>query len=415
MALTGADQAGLFPRVAASRWRRDRLLILCYHGVSLADEHEWSDVHISADRFAQRLETLRDSGATVLPLGEALERLRVGELPPCSVSITFDEGLYDFYVKAYPLLQAFDIPTTLYVPTYYSTYQRPIFDLACSYLLWRGQGRQIDCGNLLPDAPRLRIPTSAATRTDLHLRMRAHANARGFSAPEKDAMLRDLSAQVDIDWDEFVASRMLQLMTPAELRSLDRRLVDVQLHTHRHRTPRDQSLFVRELQDNLSALEAMGFSRAERRHFCYPSGDSDPAFFPWLESLGIESATTCEPAYVKRSTNRLNLPRFIDTMGTTGVEFRAWVTGMVGLLPRRTFRQSADAWQMPEPAVTPIERAAERADFARPRGAAISDREAPISLVRQHDRPIRRAASGGRVFPLRERQREDPRDSALGD
>jgi len=405
----------MLPRVASSRWRRDRLLILCYHGVSLADEHEWSDVHISAERFEQRLETLRRSGATVLPLGDALHQLQVGELPPCSVSITFDEGLFDFYVKAYPLLQAFEMPTTLYVPTYYSTYQRPIFDLACSYLLWRGQGRQIDAGNLLPGAPRIRIPTADAKRTELHLRMRAHANARGFSAGEKDMMLADLSCQVGVDWDEFIASRMLQLMTPGELRSLDRRLVDIQLHTHRHRTPRDKSLFVREVQDNVAALEAMGFSRAGRRHFCYPSGDSDPAFFPWLESLGIESATTCEPAYAKRSTNLLNLPRFIDTMGTTDVEFRSWVTGVVGLLPRRTFHQSADAWQMPEPAVTPIERAVERADFARPRGAAISDREAPISLVRQHDRPIRRAVSGGRVSGRREPQREDPRDSALGD
>jgi len=72
----------MLPRVASSRWRRDRLLILCYHGVSLADEHEWSDVHISAERFQQRLETLRRSGATVLPLGDALHQLQVGELPP---------------------------------------------------------------------------------------------------------------------------------------------------------------------------------------------------------------------------------------------------------------------------------------------------------------------------------------------
>ena len=135
LTLDAADGAGLFALMANSRWRRSRLVILCYHGVSLADEHEWSDVHITEERLKRRLETLRDLDCSVLPLGEAIERLSVGELEDRSVVVTFDEGLYDFYAKAYPLLKSFGIPSTLYVPTYYSNFQRPIFDLACSYFL----------------------------------------------------------------------------------------------------------------------------------------------------------------------------------------------------------------------------------------------------------------------------------------
>ena len=33
--------AGAFELVANSKWRRERLLILCYHGISLEDEHQW--------------------------------------------------------------------------------------------------------------------------------------------------------------------------------------------------------------------------------------------------------------------------------------------------------------------------------------------------------------------------------------
>ena len=33
--------AGLYSFALRSRWRRERLVILCYHGVSIADEHEW--------------------------------------------------------------------------------------------------------------------------------------------------------------------------------------------------------------------------------------------------------------------------------------------------------------------------------------------------------------------------------------
>ncbi len=411
LTLDAADGAGLFALMANSRWRRSRLVILCYHGVSLADEHEWSDVHITEERLKRRLETLRDLDCSVLPLGEAIERLSVGELEDRSVVVTFDEGLYDFYAKAYPLLKSFGIPSTLYVPTYYSNFQRPIFDLACSYFLWRGRGRMIESDRLLSGAPRVRIPVSPAARSEMHLKMRAHVYTLGFTAVEKDQMLAELAEQVGVNWDEFIASRSLQLMSPAELSSLDQKLVDVQLHTHRHRTPRSEPMFVREVKDNIDALAAMGFSRAGRRHFCYPSGDADPAFFPWLESMGIASATTCEPAYVTRTTPRLNLPRVVDTMAVTDVEFRAWITGFARLLPRRRFRQHSDVelgtdvWtRLPDRdlKVIPIR------DHARPQGAAVSDREAPISLVPRLDRPSPRGGADLLAFRHREPRQVDP-------
>ena len=412
LTLNTADQAGLFALTANSRWRQNRLLILCYHGVSLADEHEWSDVHITEERLTRRFETLRELGCPVLPLGEAMERLKVGELEGPTVVVTFDEGLYDFYSKAYPLLKTFAIPSTLYVPTYYAKFQRPIFDLACSYFLWRGRGRMIDASRLLAGSPRVRIPLSPATRSEMHLNMRSHVYTQGFTAVEKDQMLAELADQVGVDWDNFLATRSLQLMSPTELSSLDESLVDVQLHTHRHRTPRSEPMFVREVKDNINALAAMGFPAAGRRHFCYPSGDADPAFFPWLEAMGIESATTCKPAYTTRRTPRLDLPRVVDTMAVTDVEFRAWVTGFAALLPRRRYRRHSDAelgtevWTRATPRdakVIPIR------DHVRPHGAAaVIEREEPISLAPRHDRPSPRAASDGLAFRHREPRRADP-------
>jgi len=269
----------------------------------------------------------------------------------------------------------------------------------------------IEAGRLLSGAPRVRIPLAPAARNEMHLNMRAHVYTAGFTAVEKDVMLGDLSEQVGVDWDEFVASRSLQLMSPAELSSLDTALVDVQLHTHRHRTPRSEPMFAREVNDNIEALAAMGFPRAGRRHFCYPSGDADPAFFPWLEALGIASATTCEPAYVTRTTPLLNLPRVVDTMAVTDVEFRAWITGVARLLPRRRYRRHSDVelgtdvWtKVPErePKVIPIR------DHVRPHGATATDREVPLSLAPRLDRPSPRAASDGLVFRQREPRRADP-------
>ena len=344
-ALRTVERLGAFGLTAQTRWRTQRLLLLCYHGISLEDEHECSDEHISAEHLRRRFEILRDERCTVLPLGEAVERLYRGTLPPRSVALTFDDGLYDFKARAYPLLQQFDYPATLYVASYYCLFPRPVFDVAAAYLLWKGRGRSLDTGELTADGRTVRIPEDHAERTALFLGIRAHLNGRGLNGAEKDALLRQLCERLGFNWSDFLASRIYQLMTPSELRSLDPRLVDLQLHTHRHRTPRDEQLFTRELDDNIAELIAVGRTRDQLRHFCYPSGDADAMFFPWLTARGVVTATTCDPQLATSRSHPLNLPRVIDTMSMTDTEFRSWLSGVSAFVPQRG--QSRTAVSLP--------------------------------------------------------------------
>src|SRR5688572_28900359 len=94
---------------------------------------------MSAACLESRLRMLRDGGYNVLALGAAVDALSRGTLPPRSVVLTFDDGMYDFRVNAAPLLQRYGFPATVYLTTYYSDYQRPIFDVFCSYVLWKGR------------------------------------------------------------------------------------------------------------------------------------------------------------------------------------------------------------------------------------------------------------------------------------
>ena len=340
--LRTAGRLGAFSVAGRSPWRSRRLLILCYHGVSLRDEHECSDEHISVQHLRSRFELLRELDCTVLPLGAGVERLRGGDLPPRSVALTFDDGLYDFKVQAYPLLQEFGYHATVYVPSYYVCHAWPVFDVAAAYLLWKGRGRQLNVDLFsAADGRPISVPEDRRERTALVERIRHIAAARGYSGGEKHALLQSLCTALGLDWDDFVASRIDQLMTPSELRSLDRRYVDVQLHTHRHRTPRDEPLFTRELDDNVAALESFGLARSKLQHFCYPSGDVDRVFLPWLRSRGIATATTCEPGLAHADCDPLLLPRVIDTMGMTEIEFRAWVSGAAEVLPRRSSKVTA--------------------------------------------------------------------------
>ena len=97
-----------------SRWRRQRLLILAYHGISVNDEHLWnSSQYMSAAVLRARFELLKKSNCAVLPLGEAVERLYANDLPDRAVVMTFDDGTSDFYHRAFPVIQEFGFPAML--------------------------------------------------------------------------------------------------------------------------------------------------------------------------------------------------------------------------------------------------------------------------------------------------------------
>lgn len=337
--------------VRRSQWRQSRLLILCYHGVSLADEHESApDLYMTAAVLRRRLERLRARACRVLPLGEAVRRLRDGTLPPRSVALTFDDGTRDFAERAVPLLREFDVPATVYLSTYYCGRGQPTFDTALRYLLWRGRACGADVRDLAGATRPLPL-ASAAAREAAWDALSERARAAGMSADDKDALLRRLAGRLGVDYDAFVASGMFQVMSPDQVRALPRDLVDVELHTHRHRMPHDRALFAREIVDNRAHLAALGSPHAA--HFCYPNGEYRGDAAGWLRALGVRSATTCVPGIAGPETDLMLLPRFVDTSAVSDVAFDAWLSGVAALLPRRRRYRFDAARLRPAAPVTP--------------------------------------------------------------
>src|SRR5205814_9304718 len=116
--LRSVKTAGVSRIVENSRWRRERLLILAYHGISIADEHEFNhSLFMSAEVLRSRLQQLREARCAVLPLAEAVKRLYANDLPDRAVGLTFDDALAAFYLSVYPLIRQVDLPATCYLPT----------------------------------------------------------------------------------------------------------------------------------------------------------------------------------------------------------------------------------------------------------------------------------------------------------
>jgi peptidoglycan/xylan/chitin deacetylase (PgdA/CDA1 family) len=335
-ALSVSKKLGVFTAVREGRWRGRQLLILGYHGISLDDEHEWCPaMYMKPADFRARLTLLRRGGYRVLALDEALQLLRENDLPRKSVVITFDDGFHDFYACAYPILREFEYPATVYLTTYYCRHNKPVFDVVCSYLLWKGRSMIVNGKDLVAGDARLDLRTAAGRDAALAKIERVVSGNR-FSVDEKNELAATLAERVGVDYEAILCRRMLHLMNPDEVRHVHAGGVDVQLHTHRHRTPLDRALFLREVADNRSAVQAMTGSTSVPAHFCYPSGVYRPEFLSWLTDAGVSSATTCDLGVASPLSDPLLLPRVLDSGSLSPVEFEAWLTGIASFLPRRS-------------------------------------------------------------------------------
>ena len=204
------------------------------------------------------------------------------------------------------------------------------------YLLWKGEGQTLDTDGLTTDRRKIFLEKdNFPLRLSLFKQIKQYTWDKHLGAEQKDKLARVLAERLGINYDGLVERRILTLMPPEEVRSLDSRSMSVQLHTHRHRAPSEKALFLRELHDNARAITSMRPDDAPPIHFCYPNNSYDFRHIAWLKEAGVVSATTGDQQLVSCSSNPLRLPRLIDVMGITELEFEGWLSGVSAFLPTR--------------------------------------------------------------------------------
>jgi len=334
--------ATLAPAVQATKWRQNRLLVLGYHGVSLSDEHLWDGViYMPPETFRQRMSILQKAKYNILPLEIALLRLYAGTLPPRAVALVFDDGFHDFASVAAPILAEFGYQATVYLSTYYSQFNRPIFDIMLRYLLWKGADRSIFLPGILTET----IALNEDGQRAVIAKVRTAAFRGRMTGQEKDKLLSNIADALNIDYEELCRKRLLQTMNAEETRAVKRQGHDIQMHTHRHRVSRDRELFAREIQQNRQWIEQT-IGGATPVHFSFPGGVWQPVAQKWLIELGIHTGMTCTPGLATRKSDKLRIPRFVDNSFVGEQAFRAWLAGSMSFFPR--FKETTTAEQVLE-------------------------------------------------------------------
>jgi peptidoglycan/xylan/chitin deacetylase (PgdA/CDA1 family) len=300
--LTLARTTGL--SAAARKATAGQLRILCYHGLWVTPGYQFGTrTFMPPEQFEEHMKVLKRSGQPVLPLGEAVDRLEDGTLPPAAVAITIDDAWVSTFTHMLPVLEALELPSTLYATTWYSGRALPVVNVAVAYL------------------------REASGRLDIDAAAKI-AEIEALPVDERLEALRAFGAQLGVD-EAWLELRQFNIMSAEELAEAQRRGMDVQLHTHRHIELEERVVsLAEELAENRAFIRA---ATGERPliHFCYPSGSYHSSAPAVLAANGVRSATLVDHGLNAPGTDPLKLRRFLDGRSVTNLEFDAYLSGIL--------------------------------------------------------------------------------------
>lgn len=302
---------GLF---ALGRFLTQRsIMIVGWHGVSRGDEHKcFPSLYISKNEFQRRLQFLTKH-YQVVPLDGAVEQLNRGSIAARQVVLTFDDGNYDFYAEAAPILEQFGVTATNYVVTHFVDSGEPVWNMLVRYI--------ICLARRAPDRNAVVEKFTTHDSKTLHSeRYWLERLAALQSTDEKHNLVEHLAHHCQVDLSPINAQRLMHTMSPEEAKELSKRGFDIQMHTHEHKNAvdyRDELAF--QIEECRRKLEL--WTGKSIAHFCYPSGRWDDRAVARLQDHAVRSAVTTRPGPNLRLTNPLSLRRVLNGEINSQIEF----------------------------------------------------------------------------------------------
>jgi peptidoglycan/xylan/chitin deacetylase (PgdA/CDA1 family) len=311
------------PALARLRNRR-RLAILMFHGV----EHEplspacWHVLDVVSLR--RQLEYTRRH-FTVLPLDEALERMRAGTLPNRAAVLTFDDGTRNLLTHAAPVLRELQLPAAVFLATGPMGSDETLWPDRLWLALANTSAAEVD----LTDAGLRVYPLGtdedrSTAYTNAVLRLKDFPNVERME--RLNALITTLGQAANTDPGPF------RLLSWDEARALAADgLVSLYPHTVTHPilSQCSDEMVDREISDSCSAVEReTGQAPAI---FAYPNGraqDFDERAKAVLRRNGVRWALSTSYGFADSASDPLALPRVPIGSNLSWAGFQVLVSGL---------------------------------------------------------------------------------------
>lgn len=278
-----------------------RLSILIYHRI-LAGQDPLFPHEATTDTFDAQMSRLK-AVFNVLPLSEAIARLKKGTLPARAACLTFDDGYADNATIALPILQQHGLTATFFIATAYLNGGRMFNDTVIEAI----RRTQHDILNL----------------TELGLGQ--HDTASHEAKARAINQILPIVKHLPLEEREEKVARLCELatcgplpdnlmMTTEQLMSLYMAGMEIGGHTARHPilSKLNEVEVRKEIAEGKEFLEAILGERI--RLFAYPDGKPGADYLPEQASIvrdmGFDAAVSTHWGAVSRNSDIYQLPRF---------------------------------------------------------------------------------------------------------
>jgi peptidoglycan/xylan/chitin deacetylase (PgdA/CDA1 family) len=301
------------------RWlrHRDSPAILMYHRIATPDVDPWG-LSVSPERFAEQVHALR-ARRTILSMDAFVARLRSGDLPHDAVALTFDDGYLDNLRRAKPILEAAEIPATVFLTTgRIGTGKEFWWDELARMVLCRAEPLS---ASVTVEADDLQINLPPIDPMEPHINWRAWLRPKTAREAAYQTLWRSLQDCAP-GHRERAMTRLRRVfgvrrpnpadlpMRAADVRKLVSDRVSVGAHgcTHQSLIALPASARVEEIQRSRAEAEAL--SALPVTGFAYPHGDRDGETIDMVRQAGYRWACSTHEANVDpQRANLHDLPR----------------------------------------------------------------------------------------------------------
>ncbi len=279
---------------------RARLTILIYHRI-LDEVDPIFPFEATAQMFDTQMAALA-SVFNVLPLPEAIARLKQGTLPARAACVTFDDGYADNHRLALPILRKHGLHATFFIATAYLDGGRMFNDTVIEAIRHARSGR-IDLRPLDLGEHDVSSPAAKAAAIG-HILPRV----KNLPTPRREQIVAELAARVS---DAPLPDDLM--MTTEQIRALHTAGMEIGGHTHHHPilTGLDDDAVRAEIVAGNRWLEQALGTRV--RVFAYPNGRPDKDYrreqARVVEALGLEGAVSTQCGVSTRHTDPYQLAR----------------------------------------------------------------------------------------------------------
>jgi peptidoglycan/xylan/chitin deacetylase (PgdA/CDA1 family) len=265
--------------------RRRGLRIVFYHGFPAGEER--------AALWKRQCAHIRKH-YNPISMTKALEYLRSGEpFPPNSLVVTVDDGYRDFFLRAYPVLRAWQIPATVYVVTDFLDGKDWLWVDKVEHAILNTRLRSLELDPAPGGSARFSLESAEQRRS-------AVDNVWALLKTEPQRMrlqgIEKLLGQLKVALQERPPAEREPLRWD-EVRKMAADGIEFGAHTLTHPIlPRieDSDELFREVQGSKAALERE--LQTAIVHFCYPNGDWDARTKEAVQRAGFQTAVTATPA-----------------------------------------------------------------------------------------------------------------------